>query len=108
MYVPITLIKSKLQIIVDNCQNGGCLKIGQSEETWFKAREHCMNMGGDLFYLKSNESLDSFLKSNAISCQLYDKAYSGYLHIGMRHKIWKWNGKYSFSFLMIITDIILQ
>ena len=98
MYVPITLIKSKLQIIVDNCQNGDCLKLGQGEETWFKAREHCVNMGRDLFYLKSNESFDSLLKYSPLYEQLYDKARSGYLHIGIRHKTWKWNGKYSILF----------
>ena len=59
--------------------------------TWFEARRFCRYHGGELFFLKSGEQLDSI----ANILKIYWPEKKGFIYIGLRHQKWVWNGKFS-------------
>ena len=89
--------------ISENCQESeNCLKLIQEKKTWFKARSHCIDLGGDLFYLNRNETLFSPLLTNNPVYQTI-KELSGQVFIGFRHRQWKWNSTSCFAMVVLFT-----
>ena len=94
-----------IHIITEYCQDFGtsCLKLGAEEMTWFEARKSCSNEGGDLFYLKTGETFTySMPLFSPLLHRILNITKSGHLHIGIRHRIWEWNGMYIFLFHSIM------
>ena len=85
--------------IAEYCQDvvTSCVRLGVDEMTWFDARKNCSNEGGDLFYLKIGETFDhSMPLFSSLYWEIREITQTGHLHIGIRHRIWEWNGRYLF------------
>ena len=83
-------------ILTDECEtpsDESCLILVKELKTWFNARSHCLDIGGDLFHLKRGETLTGvgIARNSTIFQKISQSSFN--VHIGIVKAHWEWNGK---------------